>query len=108
MDKPDKLSLITSQHHLYSLGALDDNGKLTTLGRKMIQFPLEPQLSKMLIISEQFGCAEEIVTIVSALSVGNFFVKSKEKQEQAERSHHRFYHQQGDHLTLLTIYNICN
>jgi ATP-dependent RNA helicase DHX8/PRP22 len=54
---------------LYTLWALDDEGLLTRIGRKMAEFPLEPQLSKMLIISSQLGCSDEILTIVAMLSV---------------------------------------
>jgi len=34
------------------LGALDNTGNLTELGRKMVEFPLDPPLSKLLIVSE--------------------------------------------------------
>jgi ATP-dependent RNA helicase DHX8/PRP22 len=70
---------------LYALGALDEEGLLTRLGRKMAEFPLEPQLSKMLITSVELGCAEEILTIVSMLSVENPFYRPKEKQAQVRR-----------------------
>jgi HrpA-like RNA helicase len=70
---------------LYALGALDEEGLLTRLGRKMAEFPLEPQLSKMLITSVELGCAEEILTIVSMLSVENPFYRPKEKQAQVRK-----------------------
>lgn len=41
-------------------GALDDEGLLTRLGRKMSEFPLEPVLSKTLITSVKLRCSEEI------------------------------------------------
>ena len=43
----------------------------------MAEFPLEPQLSKMLIQSVHLGCSEEILTIVSMLSVQNVFYRPK-------------------------------
>ena len=54
---------------LYNLGALDEEGLLTKLGRKMAEFPLEPPLSKMLIASVDLGCSEEILTIIAMLQV---------------------------------------
>lgn len=54
-----------SSQALFSQGALDDEGLLTRLGRKMAEFPLEPSLSKMLIVSHDLGCSEEILTIVA-------------------------------------------
>lgn len=41
----------------------------------MASFPLEPNLAKMLIISEVLGCTEEILTIVALLSVSNIFFR---------------------------------
>lgn len=43
----------------------------------MAEFPMEPQLSKMLIMSVQLSCSEEILTIVSMLSVQNVFYRPK-------------------------------
>ena len=47
MDPPPIQTLVTALQQLYNLGALDSEGLLTRLGRKMAEFPLEPQLSKM-------------------------------------------------------------
>jgi len=104
MDPPPVQTLIAAMEQLYSLGALDEEGLLTRLGRKMAEFPLEPQLSKMLIQSVDFGCSDEILTIVAMLSVQNVFYRPKEKQAQADQKKSKFFQPEGDHLTLLTVY----
>lgn len=43
--------LVKGLEMLYALGALNDQGDLTKLGRRMAEFPLDPMLSKMLIAS---------------------------------------------------------
>ena len=53
MDPPPMETLITAMESLYQLGALDDEGLLTRLGRRMAEFPLDPMLCKMLIMSVQ-------------------------------------------------------
>lgn len=45
----------------------------------MAEFPLTPNLSKMLLVSIDFNCSEEILTIVAMLSVPNIFYRPKEK-----------------------------
>ena len=40
------------------LGALDDEGNLTEEGQNMAEFPLEPQLSKVLLTSPKYKCVE--------------------------------------------------
>ena len=41
----------------------------------MAEFPLDPKLSKMLLTSIDLGCSEEVLTIVSMLSVQNIFYR---------------------------------
>lgn len=79
MDAPPVQTLIVALEQLYYLSALDDEGLLTKLGRKMAEFPLEPPLSKMLLTSIDFSCTEEIITIIAMLSVQNIFYRPKEK-----------------------------
>lgn len=70
-------TMISAMEQLHSLSALDDEGLLTRLGRRMAEFPLEPQLSKMLIQSVHLGCSDEVLIIVSMLSVQNVFYRPK-------------------------------
>ena len=64
MDPPPPDTLVSALEQLYNLGALDDEGLLTRLGRKMAEFPLDPPVSKTLIASVDLGCSEEILTII--------------------------------------------
>jgi len=104
MDPPPVQTLIAAMEQLYTLGALDDEGLLTKLGRLMAEFPMEPQLSKMLLTSFDLGCADEIITIVAMLSVQNVFYRPKDKQNLADQKRSKFYQPDGDHLTLLAVY----
>jgi ATP-dependent RNA helicase DHX8/PRP22 len=104
MDPPPVATLIGAMESLYGLGALDDEGLMTRLGRKMAEFPLEPNLSKMLLLSVDLGCSDEILTITALLSVENPFFRPKDKQAQADMKKAKFHQAEGDHLTLLTVY----
>ncbi|PCH34267.1 ATP-dependent RNA helicase DHX8 [Wolfiporia cocos MD-104 SS10] len=105
MDPPPAPTMLTALESLYALSALDDEGLLTRLGRKMADFPMEPPLAKMLIASVELGCSEEILSIVAMLSVQSVFYRPKEKQGQADSKKAKFHQPEGDHLTLLTVYN---
>eukprot|EP00727_Mastigamoeba_balamuthi_P000424 m51a1_g10379 putative probable pre-mrna-splicing factor atp-dependent rna helicase-like (1156) ;mRNA; f:25269-30444 len=104
MDPPTPQTLLTALHQLYTLGSLDEEGLLTKLGRKMAEFPLEPPLSKMLITSSELGCADEALTVVAMLSVQNVWYRPREKQAQADQKRAKFFQTEGDHLTLLAVY----
>ena len=105
MDAPPVESLIMALEQLHSLSALDSEGLLTRLGRRMAEFPLEPNLSKMLIMSVHLQCSDEVLTIVSMLSVQNVFYRPKDKQSLADQKKAKFNQAEGDHLTLLSVYN---
>jgi HrpA-like RNA helicase len=50
----------SSLYQLWVLGALGNTGDLTVMGRKMVEFPLDPPLAKMLLFSEKLGCTAEV------------------------------------------------
>ncbi|CAN6831704.1 unnamed protein product, partial [Brassica oleracea] len=104
MDPPQPQALISAMEQLYSLGALDEEGLLTKLGRKMAEFPLEPPLSKMLLASVDLGCSDEILTMIAMIQTGNIFYRPRDKQAQADQKRAKFFQPEGDHLTLLAVY----
>ena len=58
----------------------------------------------MLIISADLGCTDEILTIVAMLSVESPFYRPKEKAAQADMKKAKFNQAEGDHLTILAVY----
>jgi len=106
MDPPPTNTMLTALEELYALSALDDEGLLTRLGRRMADFPMEPALAKSLIMSVELGCSDEMLSIVAMISaVQTVFHRPKEKQQQADQKKARFHDPAGDHLTLLNVYN---
>lgn len=104
MDPPPQALLIRALEVLYHLEALDTDGNLSQLGNKMSLFPMDPGLARSLLISVQYGCSDEIVTIISMLSVQNVFYRPRDKQRLADMKKSAFFHPYGDHLTLLNVY----
>ena len=104
MDPPPVQTLITEMETLFNLNALDDEGLLTKLGRIMAEFPLNPQLSKMLLTSVDLSCSDEAITIVAMLSVQSVFYRPRDKQNLADQKRAKFFQPDGDHLTMLAVY----
>ena len=107
IDPPPQEAITTALFDLWALGALDNLGNLTSLGHKMSAFPMDPSLSKLLITSasEEYGCSQEMLTIVSMLSVPSVFHRPKERQEEADAARDKFAVPESDHLTLLHVYS---
>ena len=106
MDPPPQDVITTSLFDLWSLGALNHVGDLTELGRSMTPFPMDPSLAKILITSCEpaYECSEEVLTIVSMLSVPSVFYRPKERQEESDAAREKFFVPESDHLTLLHVY----
>lgn len=104
MDPPPEENILSSMYQLWTLGALDNTGDLTSLGRQMVEFPLDPPLSKFLIVSSDMGCSEEALTIVSMLSVPSIFYRPKGREEESDQVREKFAVPESDHLTYLYIY----
>ncbi|XP_022143541.1 pre-mRNA-splicing factor ATP-dependent RNA helicase DEAH7 [Momordica charantia] len=104
MDPPPQDNILNSMYQLWVLGALNNVGSLTELGWKMVEFPLDPPLAKMLLMGEQLGCIDEVLTIVSMLSVPSVFFRPKDRVEESDAARERFFIPESDHLTLYNVY----
>jgi pre-mRNA-splicing factor ATP-dependent RNA helicase DHX15/PRP43 len=105
MDPPAPETLMRALELLNYLGALDDEGNMTDLGYTMSEFPLDPQLSKMLIKSADHKCSNEILSIICLLSVPRLMIRPPDQKKESDEAHAAFAHDDGDHLTLLNIYH---
>ncbi|KAM0987113.1 hypothetical protein ACFX19_011430 [Malus domestica] len=107
VETPHPERMMEAVQILKRLGAMDDEYRWTKLGEIMSEFPLDPQLSKMLIVSPQLNCSNEILSICAMLSVplSPFVQPRGEAQKSAALLRKaRFIHVDGDHLTLLNVY----
>ncbi|CAI7586465.1 unnamed protein product [Penicillium manginii] len=107
MDPPPAETIIRALEQLYALGALNDRGELTKVGRQMAEFPTDPMLAKAILAAGQYGCVEEVLSIVSMLGEGSaLFFRPKDKKIHADSARNRFTIKDGgDHLTLLNVWN---
>lgn len=109
LSSPSSEAMIYGLEILYSLGAMDDNGKLTDLGEQMAEMSLEPRMSKALLSSWDFGCGEEMLTIAAMCSIEHPFINqrnraSQEAKQQLLDSISTFASLDGDHISLLNVY----
>ncbi|CAN1263155.1 Pre-mRNA-splicing factor ATP-dependent RNA helicase DEAH7 [Linum perenne] len=104
MDPPPQDNILNSMYQLWVLGALNNVGGLTELGWKMVEFPLDPPLAKMLLMGDRLGCINEVLTIVSMLSVPSVFFRPKDRAEESDAAREKFFVPESDHLTLLNVY----
>jgi pre-mRNA-splicing factor ATP-dependent RNA helicase DHX15/PRP43 len=105
MDPPAPETLMRALEQLNYLGCLSDEGDITEDGERVSEFPLEPQLGKMLVASPEYNCSQEICSICALLSVPMVFMRPRDKQREADEAKGRFSHMDGDHLSLLNAFH---
>ncbi|XP_019095019.1 PREDICTED: pre-mRNA-splicing factor ATP-dependent RNA helicase DEAH1 [Camelina sativa] len=107
MDPPPAEALVKALELLFALGALNKLGELTKAGRRMAEFPLDPMLSKMIVVSDKYKCSDEIISIAAMLSIGgSIFYRPKDKQVHADNARMNFHTGNvGDHIALLKVYS---
>ncbi|KAF8335534.1 P-loop containing nucleoside triphosphate hydrolase protein [Amanita rubescens] len=104
MDKPDQDSIISALKTLWLLSALDNSKRLTEMGRQMALFPLEPTHARSILASHEYGCAPQVLSIISILSASSkLFVDVSGQRENAAEARKAFVNIRGDHLTILNV-----
>ncbi len=89
MDTPDLESLEKALVHLHLLGALDERGRITEIGRKMVLFPVSAPFAKVLLVAAapENDCLLEIIDIISCITAGDdifLHLHSEEMRDQVE------------------------
>ncbi len=69
IDAPDGRALNDGYRLLQELGGIDAERRITRRGRAMARLPLDPRLARALLESKRFRAEDELLAIVSGLSV---------------------------------------
>ncbi|MEU4209647.1 ATP-dependent RNA helicase HrpA [Streptomyces sp. NPDC026206] len=109
IDPPDRRNIKDGVDLLQELGAIDPQQKdpkkrLTPLGRKLSQLPVDPRLARMVLEADRNGCAREVMVIAAALSIQDPRERPSEKQQQADQQHARFKDETSDFLAFLNLW----
>ncbi len=109
IDPPDHRNVRDGVQLLEELGAFDpsvkDAGKrLTPLGRKLAQLPVDPRLARMVLEAERYGCVREVMVIAAALSIQDPRERPTDAQQAAAEKHGRFVDKDSDFLSYLNLW----
>ncbi|MBQ1120782.1 ATP-dependent RNA helicase HrpA [Streptomyces sp. B15] len=105
IDPPDHRSIKAGVQLLEELGALESKTrKLTQLGRRLAQLPVDPRLARMVLEADRNGCVHEVMVIAAALSIQDPRERPSDKQQQADQHHARFKEESSDFLAFLNLW----
>ncbi len=107
VEPPDRRQVTAGMQLLEELNAVVPEGgrpRLTKVGRRLVSFPVDPRLGRMILEAERLGVLPEVLAITAALSVQDPRERPVEQQAQADQLHARFKHESSDFLTLLNLW----
>ncbi|MDQ1673236.1 MAG: ATP-dependent helicase HrpA, partial [Frankiaceae bacterium] len=109
VDPPDRRSIADGLALLAELGAMDPDEpdphkRLTPVGRQLAQLPIDPRYARMLVEADKQGCLDEMLVLVSALSIQDPRERPIEKQQAADAQHARFADPTSDFAAYLNLW----
>ncbi|WP_344637351.1 ATP-dependent RNA helicase HrpA [Kitasatospora cystarginea] len=109
LDPPDSRNIKDGVNLLHELGALDPAEKdprkrLTALGRKLAQLPVDPRMARMVLTADGLGCVHDVMVIAAALSIQDPRERPAEKRQAADDRHRRFTSETSDFLSYLSMW----
>ncbi|ESK97822.1 deah (asp-glu-ala-his) box polypeptide 35 [Moniliophthora roreri MCA 2997] len=103
---PPAESVLRALEGLFAAEMIGEDGRLTQVGQKVAECPVDMAIARMLFKSNEYQCGEEILTIAAMTAVQDVFViRDGGPGALDELERRKFTAEEGDHLTLLNAYN---
>ncbi|XP_068601474.1 probable ATP-dependent RNA helicase DHX40 [Brachionichthys hirsutus] len=112
LDCPEERFILEALKQLYQFDAIDRRGCVTHMGELMVEFPLQPGLTRALLKAASLGCRDLVLPVAAMLSVENIFIRpgKPEQQKEADKRHSALASKTGsknDFATLLSVFQTC-
>jgi ATP-dependent helicase HrpA len=104
LDPPDKRSIRDGVQLLQELGAFDQHGAITELGRRLAQLPLDPRIGRMILAADAEGCVREVLVLAAALSIPDPRERPADREDAARQKHARFADEHSDFVSYLNLW----
>ncbi len=103
---PGRQGIVSAVETLFLLGALSEDRTLSTVGKMMVDFPLIPRHSRMIVeaVMHYPDVIEETLIAASFLTGNSPFLLPQGEEIAARKAHHSFRDPAGDFLSYLKIF----
>ena len=101
---PPNRAIVDGISLLKELNALDDQERLTEVGRALAKLPVDPKVARMLLAAKDNGSLSEVLIIASALSVQDPRERPLDRQEAADNVHRSMADDKSDFTTFVKLW----
>ena len=104
LDPPDRRSIRDGVQLLQELGAFDQQGEITAVGRRLARLPVDPRLARMVVAADGEACVREVLVLAAALTIPDPRERPADREEAARQSHARFADDHSDFMSYLNLW----
>lgn len=104
VDPPDSRMISDGFKLLEELQAVTSNGKLSSLGKKLIGIPLDPRFARMIFEAASNGSLAEVMVITTGLSIQDPRERPADKQQASDQAHAQWRDDSSDFMSLLNLW----
>ncbi|GAB6167188.1 ATP-dependent RNA helicase HrpA [Thermostilla marina] len=105
LDPPRRDAVRDGLKTLFELGAIDEKHRLTEVGRRLAELPVDPRIGKMILTAVEEGCLTEILIIAAALECEDPRRRPIEQAAEADNAHALFQHPESDFFGFLKLWD---
>lgn len=104
LDPPRPEALAEGEKSLFEIGAINEQGDLTPIGRQLGKLPIDPRIGRMILEAAQQGCLNDILIIAAAIEVQDPRVRPVELAQAADQAHRQFHDKRSDFMSYLKVW----
>ncbi|MEO2036097.1 MAG: ATP-dependent RNA helicase HrpA, partial [Planctomycetaceae bacterium] len=105
LDHPKPTAITSGYKTLFELAALDEDRRITPLGRQLSRLPVDPRIGRMIYAAHHENCLTEVLIIAAALEVRDPRDRPHDRRQAADQAHIAFQHADSDFLTYLKLWD---
>ncbi|KXU36777.1 ATP-dependent RNA helicase HrpA [Ventosimonas gracilis] len=104
IDKPDGKAIRDGFKLLEMLGAVNDDERLTPLGRQLARLPIDPRIGRMVLQGARLGSLDDVLIVASALSVQDARLRPPESTQAADQAQAKWKDKDSDFASLINLW----
>ncbi len=104
VEPPSSRAIADGYALLQELGAVDEQRRLTAIGARIAELPIDPRLARMIVAARDENCLSEVLIIASGLAIQGPRERPMEKADAADQAHAQFADERSEFLGLLKLW----
>ena len=107
IDPPEPRQLATARKHLFELRALDQQGRLTDIGRQLSRLPIDPALGRMIVAAREHGerATEDMLVVAAFLAIQDPRERPTDQRGAADTAHAEFALADSDFASAISLWS---